>query len=73
LALPGDEGENPIRRHLRASYVRMGYDRRQWLKEFVDFISPRDVDRVFQMLTPLIQDVCFYDANGNHLDRRSSD
>lgn len=71
--MSGEEPEDPIRAHLRRTFVRMGYDRKQWLTEFINHLDQRDIDRVFAALNPLIQDVVFYDGNGRHLDRRGGE
>ena len=64
-------GEDERRAYLRRTRVRLLYERRNFLKELIDFLDERDLDRADALLRPLMDDL-FYNES-NRYDRRDGD
>jgi len=64
------EPEDPRRAYLRRTFARLSYEKRQFLREVMDFLDERDLDRVLSLLRPLLTDVLYNEDNGRQLDRR---
>jgi hypothetical protein len=70
MAEPGEEDARKA--YLRRTRVRLLYERRSFIKEFIDFLDERDLDRADALLRPLMDDL-FYNAAGRRYDRRGED